>query len=390
MSLRLSWVSVVVLCVLGTTATCPAVVQQYKITDLGSLGGSTYAVGINNSGQVVGWSEYATVAGRHVFRTAPNQAISAATDDLGVGDAVGINDSGQVIGTTNSGAFRTSPTGRISDPGTALGSFSSAYPITHPLDINNKGEVIGYSTSTTGQLLQAFRTGPNQPINGETDALSGNQDLYFAINDLGEAAGTTLIPGYNYWRWRMPFRTTPYGQFDATSTTFTISDNAERVRDINNRGQIVGSAHRHLGSADGGTDVLTAFILDGSTVYELPSLGGYSTEALAINAQADVVGVGEVIRQSGIYHAFLYRNGVMTDLNTLIGANSSWALTEALDINDSGQIVGNGIYAGQSRAFLLTPIPLPPAFWSGAMLLGGVGLMKKIRSKASAVRCTCD
>jgi probable HAF family extracellular repeat protein len=31
-------------------------------------------------------------------------------------------------------------------------------------------------------------------------------------------------------------------------------------------------------------------------------------------------------------------------------------LTEARDINNDGQIVGNGIKDGQQRAFLLTPV----------------------------------
>jgi len=47
----------------------------------------------------------------------------------------------------------------------------------------------------------------------------------------------------------------------------------------------------------------------------------------------------------------------------LIPAGARWLLTEARDINDSGQIVGTGIFDGQVRAFLLTPAGagmLPP------------------------------
>jgi len=46
---------------------------------------------------------------------------------------------------------------------------------------------------------------------------------------------------------------------------------------------------------------------------------------------------------------------VPRDLNGLIPAGARWLLTEARDINDSGQIVGTGIFDGQVRAFLLTP-----------------------------------
>jgi len=42
-------------------------------------------------------------------------------------------------------------------------------------------------------------------------------------------------------------------------------------------------------------------------------------------------------------------------LNNLIPANSGWVLGRAVDINDAGQIVGNGFKNGQPKAFLLTP-----------------------------------
>jgi probable HAF family extracellular repeat protein len=75
---------------------------MYDILDLGTLGGTrSEAYGINASGQVVGWSLVPGVSpGGHAFRTAANQPINPATDDLGGGNtsAAGINDSGQVVG----------------------------------------------------------------------------------------------------------------------------------------------------------------------------------------------------------------------------------------------------------------------------------------------------
>jgi probable HAF family extracellular repeat protein len=91
---------------LFAAGTCFA--QKYTVMDLGTLGGSTYAYGINASGQVVG--ESCTTDVCHAFRTAPNSPINPATDDLGtlVGDAhsraYGINASGQVVGVSYSGA----------------------------------------------------------------------------------------------------------------------------------------------------------------------------------------------------------------------------------------------------------------------------------------------
>ena len=53
---------------------------------------------------------------------------------------------------------------------------------------------------------------------------------------------------------------------------------------------------------------------------------------------------------------FLYSNGAMTDLNSLIDPHSGWTLETATAINDQGQIVGWGTNAvGQTEAFLLSP-----------------------------------
>ncbi len=57
-------------------------------------------------------------------------------------------------------------------------------------------------------------------------------------------------------------------------------------------------------------------------------------------------------------HAFVYRNGVMTDLNNLVDPALGWELTFASGINDNGWIVGKGINPeGGIRALLLIPTP---------------------------------
>ena len=52
-------------------------------------------------------------------------------------------------------------------------------------------------------------------------------------------------------------------------------------------------------------------------------------------------------------HAFIYQNGVLTDVNTLLPSRE-WQLQWASAIINKGQIVGNGLHYGQNRAFLLT------------------------------------
>jgi probable HAF family extracellular repeat protein len=69
-----------------------------------------------------------------------------------------------------------------------------------------------------------------------------------------------------------------------------------------------------------------------------------------------VVGVSN-LQGDNLAHAFLYQDGGMTDLNGLIPAGSGWVLSEALAINETGEIVGDGVGPASlySHAFLLAP-----------------------------------
>jgi probable HAF family extracellular repeat protein len=54
-------------------------------------------------------------------------------------------------------------------------------------------------------------------------------------------------------------------------------------------------------------------------------------------------------------HAFLWRDGVMIDLNDLLPKGTPWELQIAAGINASGQIAGQGMIHGEVHAFLATP-----------------------------------
>jgi probable HAF family extracellular repeat protein len=86
---------------------------------------------------------------------------------------------------------------------------------------------------------------------------------------------------------------------------------------------------------------------------DLGTLGGSNSWAYGINSAGQVV--GDSITASGADHAFLYSNGTMTDLNSLIDPRSGWTLETASAINNKGEIVGVGLNAnGQTDGFLLT------------------------------------
>lgn len=102
-------------------------------------------------------------------------------------------------------------------------------------------------------------------------------------------------------------------------------------------------------------------ISDG-TKKSLDSLGApgeHPSWAHGINNRGRVVGgtdeFGGNFLGSNPYHAFLWINDIIKDLNSLIPANSGWELKTAWDINNFGKIVGYGKHNGQTKAFLLTP-----------------------------------
>jgi probable HAF family extracellular repeat protein len=113
---------------------------------------------------------------------------------------------------------------------------------------------------------------------------------------------------------------------------------------INDHGQIVGIS----GACDVAVGALTAthaLLWQNGAVTDLGNLGGKGWNTpMAINKHGDIVGFSDLAGDvsGGVlnanFHAFLWtkQSGRMTDLGVLPGDS----LSEALDINDEGQIVG--------------------------------------------------
>ena len=126
---------------------------------------------------------------------------------------------------------------------------------------------------------------------------------------------------------------------------------------INNSGIVVGKATLDNSSTE------QAFMYDSETkvVTELGYLNDSfkASEAIDINESNQIVGRSRFQNSPAIYHAFLYEDGEMKNLNHLIDCDSGWVLNEARSINDAVEgavIAGTGIVNGEKHGFMLKPL----------------------------------
>jgi probable HAF family extracellular repeat protein len=98
----------------------------------------------------------------------------------------------------------------------------------------------------------------------------------------------------------------------------------------------------------------------------LATLGGLNSYAYNVAASGQVVGASEVEMDSDYTHAFLYTSASgMIDLNSLIDPLSGWELSDASDINEAGQITGQGLIGDEYHGYLLTPVAEIPGDFNG-------------------------
>lgn len=155
----------------------------------------------------------------------------------------------------------------------------------------------------------------------------------------------------------------------------TLGGTWSRANGINNAGQVVGCATSVATDFSGWEGGPHAFLYSDGVMTDLGTLQGDSREvgscAHAINGQGQIAGQSQVPFGD---HAFLYSDGVMTDLGTLGGSFS-----KPKDLNDAGQVVGVATRGDQSdRAFLysegsMTDLGTAEGFLSAAFAINNSG-----------------
>jgi probable HAF family extracellular repeat protein len=331
-----------------------AITHRYFVTDPGTLGGTqSFAYGINNSGQVVGFSWTAGDASGHSFLYSNGRMTDLYplnSQDLVTVGPTDINDAGQVasglvVGGVYTPAVLDSRTGDL----TLLGSLGGVTPFGFSgvaTSINTFGDAVGYSyIDSVNRHAFLYSHGAMTDI-GSFGGYSGA----LSINDEG------TIVGFASDRDNGSAHAFVYSHGAMTDIDPVGLESS--ANDVNNRGQVVGE----FLTADQSS--FHAFLYSEGVFNDLGSPESPETVAFAINNQQQIVGTtlipydatcsnGPCIKYKE--HAFLYEGGKLADLNTLIPSDSGWELSWAFGINDRGQIAGYGLVNDNFRAFLLTP-----------------------------------
>jgi probable HAF family extracellular repeat protein len=365
--------AITMLAALALPARTPAQEQKqepprYTVIDLGTLGGtSSLAGGISNSGWVSGQA------------TLPDgyQHPAVWRNDV-------ITDLGTLGGLNGWAGWVPS------DSGEAGGAAETSTP-----DPNGE-DYCGFGTYLECHPF-IWREGAMHAL----PMLGGNNGEAAGVNNLGQVGGgvenTTIDPTCVLPQGFYQIKAVLWENGKIRELPTLYGDPRSWVLGLNDRGQMVGS------SGNCSTDNIHALFWQDGRVIDLGNLGGkINNVAYDINNLGQVVGysdlpgdstmhgylwqkstgmidlgtlpgdvgsdadginnLGQVVGGSwdadGNDRAYVWQNGVMTDLNTLIPADSPLYLIEATGtINDWGQIAGIAlvISTGEVHGFLATP-----------------------------------
>ena len=339
----------------------------YTVTVLG--GADSEARDINEAGQVAG---YLTAGGvNHAFFYDGSVLNDLGT--LGYTRSIGnsLNDNGTVVGTAYSdGGERTAfvyASGAVSALPFTGNSGASA--------INNAGLIVGdkyFPDGEGGNVIHAY-TYAGGVVTDLGTVPNGYNSYADGVNEAGHVTGTVEVDGPpNYPSHPFLYTGGPLQDLGDFGGIFSHG------YAINNHDQVVGTAGR-FNSPEVPDDIYPrrAFLYENGVLQDLGSLlDNGSSIAYDINDAGLIVGVSATADENA-GGAFLYVEREMVLLDSLIDPASGWSVHNAYAINEAGQIAGSACKAGLCYAVRLDLAPAIPEpaqfgmFGAGAFFLLG-------------------
>jgi probable HAF family extracellular repeat protein len=350
---------VLILLLLLLTPIAPARALEYTIVDLGTLGGTqSFALDVNDEGQVTGNARFdPTSTQLRAFlwddgvMTNLGTLAAPPTDTFSRGFAV--NNRGQVTGESGFSRAFFWESG-VMTPIPTLGPNSSGFGA----DINDAGVIVG--SSSNGLAVRAFRYRLGDAEAEDLGTLLGTNNSFaraWAINADGIVVGVSrnaadTASQATLWTDEGPvnlFADPVVGPPAVAGDPIDPAAFSEALA-VSDAVHVAGTGRSTLGRN-------RAFLWHEGEIRDLGVLGQVHSEAKDVNASGHVVGFAGPFAGFASFggRAFRWRAGVLTDLNDRIPANSGWQLNSAEGVNRFGLIVGFGLLAGQTRAFLLRP-----------------------------------
>jgi RHS repeat-associated protein len=354
-------------------------ILNLPVEALGGLGG-TYASGqdIDSGGDIVGSATTPSGEARAFYRPA-----NGLMQDIvgGPSDASDVNDAGMVTGSmTVSGvshAFRWSAATSLQD----LGVVGDGQPSTEDQGvslqgawgkaINKFGQVAG--TYTNGGAIRGFRYTETQNAPFEDiGSLAGGMTRVFDMDINGTVVGSSWVPGtpaVNDVRrlgHAVMFHDGDVGMVDLNTLIdptlgWTLIDAVDIAGDY-----VVGSGERN-----GKVDTFRLHLSNG-VIDDISSGWPGFTVAGGVNQFGDVVGWGYLDTDFNQPTAYVYSDRFgFKKLDDLTNPGDPWNLQYATGINDAGQIVGQGLESGMTRAFELSVAPQAVACGGASNMCGG-------------------
>lgn len=356
---------------------------------IGPFSGGTYSIatGINDSGLVVGYSDSSqyghptaftydsmtgvlTPVGYQLFLARPSYGMAV---DLSR-DLVGFDQNGS----THEG-FWDPVTGPEADLVAALNANTGYALATVPgiADLYGNKFVVGYSSPSPSPDQATYWTPTLNPFGTDFDSDQTRNSYAWGINGSRKAVGQIQVNGVYH------------GFFSDPTSNIQLADDLGSA--VGSSGSSAAMAINGFNKIAGWTQITTGSITNRPfyktydhvnntisapwpyTSMDTNLIAGNNGSVFGINVRGQMVGWANVppskprtrplVGGGGggfftNYHAFVWLPGQPAqDLNSLLSPSqqSLWLLIRATGIDDSGRIVGFGLYNGQTNAFLLYP-----------------------------------